>query len=65
MQKVEDIVATDQEIEMNAEFLKFRYPGRTEEFLKSMAETIILNRKTFDMLEGKNSENVEQTGVQE
>ncbi len=53
IQSTEGIVATDQEIAMNAEFLKFRHPDRSESYLHNMAETMILNRKTFDLLEGK------------
>jgi FKBP-type peptidyl-prolyl cis-trans isomerase (trigger factor) len=53
IQRVENVVASQQEIEMNAEFLKFRYPDRSDDFLKNMAESIIIDRKTFDILEGK------------
>jgi FKBP-type peptidyl-prolyl cis-trans isomerase (trigger factor) len=60
IQKAENILATQQEIEMNAEFLKFRYPDQSEDYLRSMAETIIMNRKTFDILEGKKQAPVEE-----
>ncbi len=64
IQKVENIVATQQEIEMNAEFLKFRYPNRSDDFLRNMAETIIINRKTFDMLEGKDKKEEGKIGTE-
>jgi len=49
----EKLTASDAEIHANEEFLKMRYPDKDHEYLHRMSEALIIQKRLFDMLEGK------------
>lgn len=50
IQKAENVVAEEKEIQTNIAYLKLRYPDRSEPSLRETAEAIIIQEKIFDVL---------------
>lgn len=48
----EKITAEEKDIETNSALLKHRYPDRSDDDIRRTAETIIIQEKLFDLLEG-------------
>ena len=48
----EKITAEEKDIETNSALLKQRYPNRSDDDIRRTAETIIIQEKLFDLLEG-------------
>lgn len=49
----EKLTAGESEIHANEEFLKMRYPNKDHDYLHHMSEALIIQKKLFDVLEGK------------